>query len=454
MNNEKKMILEDNLWRVCMKLSLPAVIAMVLFGLNVIFDAIFVGRYVGEKALAGVSIVYPLTQIPLGLGTLVGVGAGSYLSVLIGENNLEIQRKLMGNTNLIIIILGVLMTVLGLIFMNPLLKLMGAEGRVLDFAVDYFRVALFGSILWIGGIGYNMIVRAEGRMKTAAIMMGIGLLINVIANYIFIVIFDWGVKGAAWGTNIGMFVYMLLFWIYCIRGKASFETNAFTLRADKKIHQEIISLGFPSLLMSILSVIQGIIMLRALNVYGTTEDVAFYGVAFRLFNFFLTPIYGLMRALQPTVGINFGAKKMERVISSYKIYVVVSLLIMLPLWLISMIKPVMMLHLMLPEASFTKQEIFNYRILISLAPFLTIVLNAMTFYPAIKKPKPAAIIGLARQVFLFIPLMIILPMYFGIAAIYWGSFLIDAFLTLVIVIILRKEFKILRKEQVSESQLI
>ena len=211
MNNEKEMILNENLWKVCYRLSFPAIIAMVLYGLNVIFDGIFVGRLVGEKAFAGISIVYPLTQISLGLGSLVGVGAGSYLSILLGRNDKETQKKLLGNANLISAIATVIMMAVGFVFMEPLLRLLGADGEVLTYAVSYFRITLIGSIFWIIGLAYNMIVRAEGKMKTAAIMMGVGLVVNIISNYILMAVFKMGVAGAAWGTNIGMFVYALLF---------------------------------------------------------------------------------------------------------------------------------------------------------------------------------------------------------------------------------------------------
>lgn len=445
MNKEKEMILNDNLWNVCYRLSLPAIIAMVLFGLNVIFDGIFVGRLVGETALAGVSIVYPLTQIPLGLGSLVGVGAGSYLSILIGENNKVKQSKIIGNANLVIIILTIIFMLFSFIFMKPLLNLIGATGEEYVFARNYFRITLFGSIFWIAGIGYNMIVRAEGRMKTAAIMMGIGLLINVLSNYILMIILDFGVEGAAWGTNIGMFVYVLLFTLYSIRGKASFEVNFFKVYCDKEIIKEIISLGMPSFIMTIMTVIQGIIILKALKTYGTTSDVAFYGVVFRLYNLFLTPIYGLMRALQPVAGVNFGAKQYDRTIRAFKIFSLAALIVMLPLWLTSMIIPDIILKIMLPLSTFSSMEIMNFRVFISIAPLLSVVLTAMTFWPAVKKPKPAMLIGIGRQLFLYIPLMIILPMFFGVSSIYIGSFAIDFVITFIILIMLKKEFTQLRE---------
>ena len=444
MNNEKEMILKENLWKVCYRLSLPAIIAMVLYGLNVIFDGIFVGRLVGETAFAGISIVYPLTQISLGLGSLVGVGAGSYLSILLGKNDKETQRKLIGNANLISITATIIMMLISFVFMTPLLKLLGAEGEVLVYAISYFKITLIGSIFWIIGLAYNMIVRAEGKMKTAAIMMGVGLVVNIISNYVLMAILNMGVAGAAWGTNIGMFVYALLFVIYCKRGKASFDADVFTIRMDKNIIKEIISLGMPSLIMSIMGVIQGVIILRALKAYGTELDITFYGAVFRIFNFSLTPIYGLMRALQPVAGINYGAKQYERSISSFKIFSFVALIIMLPFWLVSMFSPTLVLGSMLPNISFDAGYVLSFRIFMTIAPLLSVTMTAMTFWPSIKKAAPAMIMGLGRQLFLYIPLMIILPRMFGTQSIYAGSLAIDVFLSVVVIFMLMKNFRELR----------
>ena len=445
MNKEKEMILNGSLWKVCYKLSLPAIIAMVLYGLNVIFDGVFVGRLVGETAFAGISIVYPLTQISLGLGSLVGVGAGSYLSILLGKNDRETQGKLMGNANLISITATIIMMVISFVFMTPLLKLLGAEGEVLVYAISYFKITLIGSIFWIIGLAYNMIVRAEGKIKTAALMMGIGLVVNIISNYILMKIFNMGVAGAAWGTNIGMFVYALLFVIYCKRGRASFNANIFTVRADKEIIKEIISLGMSSLIMSVMGIIQGVIILRALKTYGSDLDITFYGAVFRIFNFSLTPIYGLMRALQPVAGINYGAQKYERSISSFKIFSFVALVVMLPFWLVAMINPWLILGSMLPKVTFDIGYIFSFRIFMSIAPLLSVTMTAMTFWPSIKKATPAMVIGLGRQLFLYIPLMIILPKIFGIQSIYIGSFIIDLSLSVIVILVLSKDFRSLRK---------
>ena len=447
-NLQKEMILKDNLWKVMWTLSWPAVIGMVLHGLNTVFDAIFVGRFIGETALAGVSIAYPLSQFSVGIGSMIGVGAGSLLSIVIGSNDTATQKKLISNANYLIIVSGILMTAIGLLLMNPLLKLMGATGDELIFGADYFRVTLYGSVFWIAGLGYNMVVRAEGKMKSAAFMMGTGLVINIIANYLLIVVFQFGVEGAAWGTNLGMLVYTIAFFVYCRKKKATFETNELKISRDKNITKQILSLGFPSLIMTTMSVVQGMIVMYALNRYGTASDVAFYGVVYRIFIFLLTPIFGLMRALQPAMGINFGAKQYDRVISSFKVFAVAAFIMIFPFWLIMMLAPDMVLGIMLPAREFLSSDLMNFRIFVGLLPVLPIMFMAMTMWPAINNSKPAGIIGITRQLIFYVPAMLVLPKYFGVGWVYKGAFFIDLIIIAIVCLLVKREFSKLRRGDV------
>ena len=447
-NLQKEMILKDNLWKVMWTLSWPAVIAMVLHGLNTVFDAIFVGRFIGETALAGVSIAYPLTQFSVGIGSMIGVGAGSLLSIVIGSNDTATQKKLIANTNYLLSISGILMTAIGLLLMNPLLRLMGASGDELIFGADYFRVTLYGSVFWIAGLGYNMVVRAEGKMKSAAFLMGTGLVVNIIANYLLIVVFQFGVEGAAWGTNLGMLVYTIAFFVYCRKKKATFETNELKISRDKNITKQILSLGFPSLIMTTMSLVQGMIVMYALNSYGTASDVAFYGVVYRIFIFLLTPVFGLMRALQPAMGINFGAKQYDRVISSFKVFAVAAFILIFPFWLIMMLAPDMVLSIMLPVREFLSSDLMNFRIFVGLLPVLPIMFMAMTMWPAINNSKPAGIIGIARQLIFYVPAMLLLPKYFGVGWVYKGAFFIDLIIIVIVCLLVKREFSKLRRGDV------
>lgn len=442
-NREKTLILEGNIWQMMWTLSWPAIIAMILYGMNIFIDGIFVGQFLGEAALAGITLVYPIAQILNGVGTLIGVGAGSYLSILIGKDDKLKQAGLLGNVNYLIVLNSVVITILGLLILPFILNFLGASETEMVYSRGYMTTILYGSVFWIAGLAYNMIVRAEGKMKTAAWMMGTGLLANIILNYLFVVVFNFGVVGIAWGTNIGMFVYALQFWLYVMQGKASFKVNLLSLKQVSEDKKQIISLGFPSLIMTIMYVIQMFVIMHSLKTYGVDGDLSFYGALFRLFNLFLTPIYGLMRALQPAIGINYGAKHYKRVVWSFKIFALVATLIMLPFWLVAMFQPDLILHWTLPGRIFTASDLLNFRLMLGLCPLLPIIFMAMTYWPAVGNAKPAGILGIARQLFLYVPAMIILPKFMGISGIYWGSFLIDLFIIVLVSVIISKELKAL-----------
>ena len=441
---QKQFILTDNLWKVMFQLSWPAVIAMVLYGANTVLDAFFVGRFVGETAMAGVSLAYPLTQISTAFGCLIGVGAGSVLSIALGAQDKETQEKLLGCVNRLSLICTVIYMVITLIFSKQFIAIIGGSGESLVLGDNYFRVTIFGSFFWIYGLAGNMIVRAEGKMKTAAWMMGAGLVVNAIFNYIFIVLLDMGVEGAAWGTNVGMLVYTLLGWGYFGKGHASFKSKIFSLKGDREITTSIFRLGMPSLMMSVMTLVQSVVVFNALARYGTTSDVAFYGVVYRIFQFLLTPIFGLMRALQPAIGINYGAKQYDRVISSYKIFGVAAMLLTLPFWFISMAVPGSVLRLMLTEQILTGAQLTYFRVYMAILPVMSFIFMAMTLFPAVDKGKPAMIIGIARQLIFYVPVMLILPGMIGISGVYYGSLAIDAVILLWTLIMVKKEFYSLR----------
>lgn len=444
---QKQFILNGNLWKVMAQLSWPAVVAMVLYGFNTVLDGIFVGRFVGEEAMAGVSLAYPITQLSVAFGSLIGVGAGSVLSIALGAKDKDTQRRVLGNVNVLTLISTVIYMALMLPLTSQLIGLMGGEGESLALGTDYFRITIFGAVFWIYGLASNMIVRAEGKMKTAAWMMGTGLAVNAVFNYIFIVLLDMGVEGAAWGTNIGMFAYSLVGWLYFARGHATFACKVSSLRLHKKTALDIVRLGISSLMMSIMSLIQAVVVFRALAKYGTTADVAFYGVVYRIFQFLLTPIFGLMRALQPAIGINYGAGQYERVIRSYKIFGLAAMLLTLPFWFISLVAPGSVLGLMLPGQAFTATNLLCFRTYMAILPVMSFIFMAMTLFPAVDKGLPAMQIGMARQFVFYIPVMLIVPRFVGVFGIYAGSLAIDTVIVLWTVLMVKREFSSLRGRQ-------
>lgn len=447
---QKKMILNENLWRVMLRLSWPAIIAMVLYGLNSVFDMAFIGWFVNDTAQAGVSIAYPLSQMTLGIGSLIGVGAGSALSIALGANDKRTQQHILGNVNYLSLIISLVYGVAAYVLAEPLVRFMGGQGDTLLIGTQYFKVTAIGSIFWVHGLACNMVVRAEGKMKSAALMMGIGLVVNIFANYILVGLLGLGAAGAAWGTNIGMLVYTVLGLLYFSRKKASFEAHPFAFHRDKKIIKSIMSMGMPSLIMSIMSLVQAVVVFNALSSFGSTEDVAFYGVSYRIFTLMLTPLFGLMRALQPVAGINYGAGQNERVIKSAKVFIISGFVLMLPFWLALMIAPQGILSMMMPGTVFSGMNLTNFRVFMAMLPVLPVVFMSMTFFPAINKGKMASIMGMLRQLVLYVPVMLTLPRWLGVQWVYFGSTAIDVLVCIAVVFMFASTFKVLRGQKTDE----
>ena len=446
-DKQKLLIINENMWRVMWKLSVPAILAMVLFGLNAFLDAVFVGQLINATALAAVSISYPLSQITFGLGSLIGIGAGTVLSIAIGAGDTSSQKKILGNITTLCFIIAAAFAIPSWFFAEEMVSLMGAEGELLRLGTEYFKATLPGAFFWILGLAINMLISGEGKLKEAAYMMAIGLIINIILNPIFISTFEMGVAGAAWATNIGMITYAIVGYWYFIRGKASFDTDIRYLGIDKKLSKSILSLGFPSLIMSLMGLIQALVVYNAINNYGTQSDVAFFAASHRTVLFLITPLFGLMRALQPVIGMNYGAGKMDRVESSYKTFSLAGFLIIFPFWLLMNIFPENSLSLMLPGYTYGPEEIWNFRVYTFVLPLLPLVFMGLTFFPSIERGKIASILALLRQLIFYIPVMLIIPMYFGIRGVFFGATVIDVIMTILIVHYVNKELKKIRQKE-------
>jgi putative MATE family efflux protein len=436
--DRKTFILKGDLKKVMWETSWPAVAAIVLYGINNFLDAIFVGYLINTKALAAVGMAFPLSQIVLGFGRLVGIGAGAAVSIWIGENRQDKLYKLFGSFNFLCIFFSLICTVPAYIFAHELMAMMGAKGELQTIAVEYLRVTLIGTVFWIYGLALNMLIRAEGKMKTAAVMIAGGLVIDIILKPIFISTFGMGVSGAAWATNCGMIIYSLLGFYYYAKGKSSFKTNWKSVSYNPEIGKRILKLGLPEMILSVMGVVQSIIIFNAIASYGTEDDISFFTVLNRFFLFLLTPLFGLMRGLQPVVGINFGAGQFERARKFLKTYILAGIAILSPFFLMAMIFPEQLIGLMLPGYIVNTSQIQDFRLFFSVLPLLPITVLALSYYPAVNDSRKASSLVFLRQLILYIPLMLILPYYFGVKSIYWGSALIEVIVGVTTFIILRK----------------
>ena len=454
---QRTQILNGNLWKILIDFSWPAVIAMFLLGANNVLDGIFVGRFAEEGSLAGISIALPPVIALTGFGLLIGTGAGSLLSIAIGAEDTDIRRRLLGNANALVLIASAAVMLLGFRFSQPLLFAMGGRGNELALGDVYYRTLLWGALPWIYAVALNTLIRAEGKMKTAAVIMAIGLAVNGLSNYVLMVLLKQGIKGAALGTNIGMIAQSLICMLYVSRSPlvrqlidSSTETSGtslfhiYAIRFDNDIIGKIVQMGLSAFIMQIMMVLQSMLVLNVITRYGTAHDIAFYGVVTRLFSFVIQPLVGFMIAMPPIIGINFGAAQSERVIAAFKCFVTASFILVLPFWGFALTMPEAAAGVMMNRTLITAENSIQIRIFMALLPVMPLTFLTLSFFPAINKGLSSSIIAVMQQVVLYVPVMLLLPRFTGVRGVYYGTLFIELVTAIPILILIKREFRLLR----------
>ncbi|MFT6810038.1 MAG: putative MATE family efflux protein [Saprospiraceae bacterium] len=439
-NQLRQEILTQSIWKLMAKFSLPAIIAMSINSLNTFVDALFIGQYVGQDALAAVSLAFPLTMITNGLAAMIGVGGSSLLSIAIGAGDKEVQKKMFGTlTVLTFISTGVLMF-FGLMFSEELIAMMGGSGEILKMGAYYYEVMILGSFFRIYGVVLNNIIRAEGKMNQAMIFLIAATLLNIILNPIFIAYYGWGIAGAAWSTVVAMALLTVIGVIYYVRGHAGYEVDLKYWKVEKHMLKPILSVGVSAMMMQIMFFVQQIFVFRSIAHYGNDWHLAFMGACYRIKILMIMPVFGFSQALQPIAGINFGAGVYDRVKEGFKKFAIASTILLLSLWGFQLLFPGIILGWMLPDATFSAVDIFNFRVQMASYIVFPFFLMAITVFQSIGRARIAGIMLVARELMIFIPLVLLLPLWFGVNGIYYAVFPVNIVVFAVASYFLKKQF--------------
>lgn len=448
MNKNREELINGNMFKLLLKLSVPGVIGMLVIGLYSLCDAIFVGKLVGETALAAVSISSPYTFINNCIAVLVGVGSSSILSRAIGAKDDKVVNKILGNLIICILVLSLSVTVLGCIFAENLLRFSGAKGEILKLGVNYLRISYIGSFFVNFSQSANMLIRGEGKMKEAMSIMALGAILNIILDPIFIKPLGLGVEGAAIATVIAQMIQALTTFIYFKRNKSIIPLNKLKFASD--LAPEILSVGGSAAMMQLMYLVQQTGLYKLVSIYGGDEQVVLMGVALRILMFTFIPIWGIGQGLQPIVGMNFGAKKYDRVKEAVKIFSIASVIFIGILWGFYMIKPKIVLSLFLNDKALIESGYNLFRLMFLAFPVSGVIVMCMTFFQSIGKGGKSAIITLLKQVVLFMPIAIVLTRVVGIKGTWIASTVTDIIVFLYCLVLLTVEFKKLDRVDLKE----
>ena len=439
MTDKREHLISGNMFKLMLELSIPGIIGMFVISLYSFVDAIFVGRYVSSVALGAVSLAYTFTLINNGIAVLVGIGSASVLSRAVGRSDQETVDSIMGNVLLLTLLFSLGTMTIGLIFAPQLLILIGAEGEMLRLGVSYLRIVYIGSVFVNFGQAANMVMRGEGRMGLAMLLMGISAVLNIILDAVCVIVLKKGLEGTAIATVISQVVLAICNFCYFAFFSKNVKFKHFKLQ--KSIVKETLSIGFSAMLMQVFALLQQAVMYSTLKRYGGEDQVILMGAFFRYMMLSFIPLWGISQGYQPFAGTNFGAQKFERVKKGTFLFYGFGLFLSLIFWLVFLIIPEQVLGLFLKNKELISLGRTNAMLAMSLFPLSAIMIINLTLFQALGKAKYAGILVIARQFLLYIPAVLILPVFFGTRGVWISTPIIDTLVTVLSAFIVIKLFK-------------
>jgi putative MATE family efflux protein len=447
----EKLLGEKEIPKLLLKFSIPAIVGMLVNALYNFVDMVFIGQGVGPLGIAGVRIGFPLIVIGMAFSMLIGIGANSLISIRLGQKRKEDAELILGNAFVTMIAIGAVLTILGLVFMEPLLKLFGASQDVMPYAKGYFRIILFGVIFQMIGMGMNNFIRGEGNPKTAMLTMLIGAVINTILDPIFIFAFGWGIEGAALATILSLIISASWVLYYFFFGNSLLKIRKPNLRIRFDILKSIVAIGLAPFAMQLAASVLVIFMNQGLAQYGGDIAVSAMGIINNIASLFMMVVFGINQGAQPIIGFNYGAQKYDRVKSTLKYAIgAATVVVTIGYASINLFAP-QMIGLFSSDPELIDIGSRGLRRVLMFMPIIGFQIVSSAYFQAIGKPKQSMLLSLSRQVLILIPLVLILPKFIGLIGLFTAGPIADISSSILTAIFLFYELKNLDKKQKDEK---
>lgn len=440
MNNAgtRERLLNDNPLKLFFSLSLPAIGGMLAQALYTLMDGIYVGQMVGPTEMGAVALGFPLTLINTGLAQLIGIGSSSLMSRAIGRNDEKTKDKIMGNLLFLNMIAGLLVSFIGLTFTEQMVGFTGASGQLRELAVKYLRIYYCGTLFQLFADSSNMVLRGAGKIKLAMSLMAFGSIINIILDPIFILLlkpYGLGVEAVAIATILSHALATIATFFVYIKGKTGIKFGR--PKFSRELTPEVLTIGLSACLLQVLILIQQTTVYRMESIYGNDRWQLIFSAALNVQTFAYIPLWGISQAFQPAVGTNFGAGKTKRVRDLTLIFISGASIVALCVATIIHIfaKDIMTLFITDPET--VEMGVIYFRLYFTSYTFYGVLINTVSLFQATGKSIKALVLVTLRQVVIFIPLVILVPMIadLGIAGV-WIAPVINDCIVLVIAIVL------------------
>jgi putative MATE family efflux protein len=436
----------EKIGKLLMQYAIPAIIAMTASSLYNITDSIFIGHGVGPWALSGLAITFPLMNLAAAFGSLVGVGASTLLSIRMGQEDYDTANDILGNVFVLNLIMGLLFSVLILLFLDPILQFFGASHETLGYAHDFMVIILSGNVVTHMYLGLNALIRSAGNPQKAMTATIFTVLINLVLNPLFIFGFKWGIRGSAFATVISQ-VIVLAWQMHQFNDKKFFiHWKKGIYKLKKKIVVDSLSIGMSPFLMNAASSLIVIIINRQLIRHGGELAVGAYGIVNRVAFLFIIIVIGLNQGMQPNAGYNYGAKLYDRVIAVLKKSIFFATIIMIVGFVVVELFPHTVASLFTTENELIDIAVPGLRWVFALYPLVGFQMVSSAFFQSVGKPNKSIILAMTRQVIFLIPILLILPNYWGVAGVWASMSISDLISVLLAGFLLYQELKITKSQ--------
>lgn len=427
--------------KLLIKQGLPAAIGILVMSLNILVDTIFVGNWIGSTAIAAINVVLPVSFFIAALGMSIGIGGSSIISRALGANLHEKALKTFGNQITLTLLLTISLVAIGLTFSNSIIDSFGGKGAIFEPAKIYYTIVLYGVPLLALCMMGNTVIRAEGKPKFAMYAMMIPSVSNLLMDYIFINLLDYGMEGAAWATTLSYgLCFLFILWFFMSQ-KSELKISISHFGLNFPVVKEISSLGFVTLARQAVVSITYLFMNNILYDLGGETSVISYAIAGRMLMFALFPVLGVTQGFLPIAGFNYGAANYQRVRQTVNIAIKYAAIIATVVFVVLMIFPEAITKMFTTDLEVVRQAPSDMRWVFAATPIIAWQLIGAAYFQAIGKALPALLLTLTRQGFFFIPLILILPKFYGELGV-WMSFPIsDVLATIVTAYFLNREIK-------------
>lgn len=437
--------------------SIPAIISCLVNSVYNIVDQIFIGQGVGYLGNAATTIAFPLMTIIMAFATLIGSGGSAYAALRLGEGRKREALLTLNNLLVIAIGLGILLAATGLIFLKPILTLFGATETTMPYAIDYTSIVLMGVPFSVISIALSNMARTDGHPRMSMYGILIGAALNTVLDPIYIFVLDWGVKGAAIATITAQFVSTVVLCYYFLR-KGNMRFTRRYMKPVGRVWYKIFSLGISSGITSLVACIMQVVMNNSLVYYGNqteiTGDVALsaMGIVMKIAMILASVCIGFGIGAQPILGFNLGAKKYARVRHTYLLAVSIATGSILIGWAVCQLAPHVVLSLFGKEnQTFTDFAVRCLRIYLGGIFCAGFQIVSTNYFQATGQPLKASLLSMLRQLILLIPLLLILPLFFGLNGLLYAGPCADIGSAIIVALFILPEMRKLNR-RIAESQ--